>query len=169
MPAGTRPLEVVGLVDRMKSTSKMNGTSKITAYLAVSFLSSFAFAICWVIVMTLTLPETDMAYGQMPFQDPLVFPIMSILATVSAFAAWPFYVILGWELSPQRVGIVSGLVTLAFIILVTPIHAGLGWLGSYGALLASLIVCRFRLKTHVINHHSSDDAAHRTDSDSGIT
>ena len=49
--------------------------------LILAFVLAFAFAITWVITMTLSLPRTDLAYGQMPFEDPLVLPIMSIFAS----------------------------------------------------------------------------------------
>ncbi len=124
----------------------MNTFNKSMAYLGVSLLSSFVFAILWVILMTLTLPETDGMHGLMPFQDPLVFPIMSMFALMSAVAAWPFYTLFGWNLPPVRVGLVAGITTLLFILLATPINAGIGWLGSYIALLISLIACRITLK-----------------------
>lgn len=130
----------------MTLASDMNTTQKVVVYFGVSLASSFAFAFGFVVVMTLTLPETDMAHGQMPFQDPLVLPIMSMMATASAVVSWPFYTILGWRLPPFRVGVVAGAATLAFILMATPIHPSLGWPGSYAALLAALIVCKLTMK-----------------------
>ncbi len=124
----------------------MNKLERILAYLAVSLVSSFIFAVTWVILMTLTLPETDMAHGQAPFQDPLVFPIMSMFAGVSALLAWPFYTIFGWRHSPVRFGITAAAAALAFIVIATPFDAGIGWLGSYLVLLVALIVCKFKMK-----------------------
>jgi hypothetical protein len=141
----------------------MSNASKIMAYLGVSVLSSFTFAVCWVVLMTLTLPETDMAHGQMPFQDPLVFPVMSVFAAVSAIAAWPFYLLFGWNLPPVKVGIVAGCVTLVFIFVATPFHAVLGWLGSYLVLLASLAVCRLMFTNASCNGKSPADTAQPTE------
>lgn len=124
----------------------MNKTQKIVAYGGVSLASSFAFAFGFVVAMTLTLPETDMAHGQMPFEDPLILPIMSMIAVASAVLAWPFYTVFGWRLPPRRVGVVSGLVTLTFIVVATPIHPSLGWPGSYAILLATLVVCKFTMQ-----------------------
>ena len=124
----------------------MNAFEKCMGYLGISLLSSFVFAITWVVIMTLTLPETDGAHGQMPFQDSLVFPVMSFYAILSAFVAWPFYTAFGWNLPPVRVGLVAGLATLLFILLITPFNSGIGWLGSYIALLISLIACRITMK-----------------------
>lgn len=104
------------------------------------------FAVSWTIIMTLTLPKTDLAHGQMPFQDPLVLPIMSMVAVASAVLAWPFYATLGWRLPPARVGMAAGVATLAFIIVATPFNSGVGWLGSYVVVLISLTVCRFKMK-----------------------
>lgn len=126
--------------------NKMNIVEKILAYLTVSLFCSFVFAVSWVIVMTLTLPETDMAHGQVPFEDPLVFPIMSIFAGISALVAWPFYTFLGWRHSPVKVAIASGAVTMTFIVAATPFNAVIGWLGSYFVLLISLIICRLTLQ-----------------------
>jgi hypothetical protein len=124
----------------------MKPISKILAYLGISITSAFIFAITWVIVMTLTLPKADLAHGQMPFQDPLVFPIMSICAAVSGLIAWPFYTRLGWAASPVKVARRAGLVTVVFIIVATPFSAGIGWFGSYAALLIALIACSLGMK-----------------------
>lgn len=124
----------------------MNAFEKCVAYLGISLLSSFIFAIAWVVIMTLTLPETDGMHGQMPFQDSLVFPIMSMFAMMSAVAAWPFYTVFGWSLPPVKLGSVSGIFTLLFFLLATPFNVGIGWLGSYIVLLISLIVCRIIMK-----------------------
>ena len=125
---------------------KMNRIEKILTYLGISLASSFIFAVTWVILMTLMLPETDGAHGQVPFQDPLVLPIMSMFAAISALLAWPFYTVFGWRHSPVRFGITASVVTLAFIVVVTPINAGIGWMGSYLVLLVTLVVGKFKMK-----------------------
>lgn len=124
----------------------MKPIQKIIAYFGISLASAFIFAIAWVIIMTFTLPETDMAYGQTPFEDPIVFPIMSAFAIVSGLIAWPFYTYLGWNASPARVACLAGLITLAFILIATPYNAGIGWFGSYFVLLIALVGCRLEMK-----------------------
>ena len=124
----------------------MNPAQKVMTYLGISVGSSFVFAVTWVIIMTLTLPRSDMAYGQAPFQDPLVFPIMSIIALISGLLMWPFYTYLGWRVPPAKAAGAAGTATLAFIVLATPFNAGVGWLGSYIALLIGLDVCRSKRK-----------------------
>jgi hypothetical protein len=64
---------------------------KALTYLGISMGLSFAFAVTYVVVMTLTLPKADLAHGQTPFQDPLEFPIMSIVAGISGLVAWRHY------------------------------------------------------------------------------
>ncbi|MCA9439322.1 MAG: hypothetical protein KC964_00835 [Candidatus Omnitrophica bacterium] len=113
------------------------------AYLLISFISSLLFAVAFVVVLTMTLPETDGAYGQMPFEDPFVFPIMRTWAIFSALVVWPFYVLCGWNLSPIRLGALVGIPTLVFIVFVTPFSPAAGWLGSYAVLIFSLIVSWF--------------------------
>ena len=124
----------------------MEGLEKIGVYLIVSLVCSFVFAVTWLIVMNLTLPETDMAHGQVLFLDPFVLPVMSIIAGVSALAAWPFYAFLGWRHSPVKVGIASGAITLTFIFAATPFCAVVGWWGSYFVLVISLLICRLTLQ-----------------------
>ena len=117
---------------------------KALSYLGISIGLSFAFAVTFVIVMTLTLPKTDEAYGQMPFQDPLVFPVMSMLATFSGLLGWPFFAILGRHCSPATVAKITGFTTLLFIVLTTPIQSRIGWFGSYIVCLGALIYCSVR-------------------------
>ncbi len=125
---------------------------RILAYLGISLASSFCFAITWVILMTLTLPKSDMAHGQMPFEDALVFPIMSMLAGISALLAWPFYIFFGWRHPPLRFGVTAGAATLVFIIVATPFNAGIGWGGSYLVLLVTLSICRLTMKEDSQQH-----------------
>ena len=124
----------------------MNVAQKLIVYLGISLILSFVFAVTWVVIMTLTLPVTDLAYGQSPFEDSIVLPIMSMFAVISAILVWPFYVVLGWRLPPLKVGTVVGIATFSYIFIVTPFIAPLGWLGSYVVLLIALIICRFTMK-----------------------
>ena len=91
---------------------------------------TFAFAITFVIVMTLTLPKTDGAYGQMPFQDPLVLPVMAIVASFAALLlSMPFYFVCCSLPLARSVAIIVG-VTMAELLIVTPINAGAGLPGA---------------------------------------
>ena len=63
---------------------------KAFVILTGSIAGAFATAIVFVITLTLTLPESDMAHRQIPFEDPLVFPVMSIFAGISGILVFPF-------------------------------------------------------------------------------
>src|SRR6185295_10073957 len=102
---------------------------------------SFVFAVMYVIVMALTLPKADLAHGQAPFADPLVFPIMSIIALVSGLVAWPLFAMLGRRTPPATLAKITGISTLVFIVVVTPFRPRIGWLGSYIVCLGALIYC----------------------------
>src|SRR5438552_18987495 len=98
---------------------------------AISFGMAFLFAITYVVVMTLTLPKTDGAYGQMPFQDPLVFPVMAIGASFAALlVALPFYFACRSLPLGRSVAIIVA-VTMAELVIVTPINSSAGLLGSF--------------------------------------
>lgn len=110
-------------------------------YLGISMGVSLAAAMTFVIVLTLTLPESDAAHGQMPFADPLVFPVMIVGVTISGLIGWPFFAVFGWRVSPVMIARTTAVVVLGFIILVTPFNAKLGWFGSYIVCLLTLAFC----------------------------
>lgn len=113
-------------------------------YLTISMGLSFVAGVLFVIMMTLTLPESDMAHGQMPFQDPLVFPVMMIGAGISGMIGWPFFLILGRCCEPATVAKITGTSVILGIVIGTPFHPVFGWPGSYLICLLSLIYCFFR-------------------------
>jgi hypothetical protein len=116
--------------------------------LAVSFGMAFLFAFTFVIVMTLTLPRADGAYGQRPFTDPLVFPVMAIGASLAAVLVFPFFYF-ACRAMPlvQSIAIIVG-TTLAELMIITPINAGVGFLGSFVAFFVGLLVARRMGKSH---------------------
>lgn len=111
---------------------------------------SFVFAVTYVVVMTLTLPPSDGAYGQAPFADPLVFPIMCIGAAVAGVVVCPFYYF-ALRTRPffKSLAIVMGVV-LAEIMVVTPFDSGLGFLGSFLAFFVGLGIARAMQKPRCI-------------------
>jgi uncharacterized BrkB/YihY/UPF0761 family membrane protein len=117
---------------------------KAFTYLGISMALSFVFAVTYVIVMTLTLPKSDLAHGQAPFADSLVFPIMSMIAGISGLVAWPLFAMLGRRAPPAAVAKIAGISTVVFIVVVTPFQSGIGWLGSYAVCLGALIYCSVR-------------------------
>ena len=113
-------------------------------YLGISMALSFISAILFVIVLTLTLPESDLAHGDMPFSHPLVFPAMVIWATIFGFSGWPFFYFLGRREDPRVVANITGSVVLGTIIIGTPFHPAFGFPGSCLAGIFALIYCFIR-------------------------
>lgn len=120
---------------------------------------SFAFAITYVVVMTYTLPKTDLAYGQTPFQDPVVFPVMLFVAGISGLVAWPLFAVLGWYSPPLTVAKITGLTTLFFIMVATPIQPGIGLFGAYIVCLGGLVYCSVRHRSTDGQRPAGDNAA----------
>ncbi len=117
--------------------------------LVLSFVLAFVFAITWVITMTLSLSPTDLAYGKGPFEEPLIFPIMSMLASVAALITYPFlYYLLRDRQLPKALSILTGIV-MTEIVLITPMEAGLGFLGAFVVYIVGLIAARLMTPMHV--------------------
>jgi hypothetical protein len=111
--------------------------------LLVSEGCAFLFAVVFVVVQQLSLPPTDGAHGQAPFADPLVLPVMSVFAAIAGLLVWPFmYVVLRNRPLTHCLPVVIA-VTLAWIVIVTPLHSGGGFLGSFLALGTALLACRW--------------------------
>ncbi|HVS70262.1 MAG TPA: hypothetical protein VHQ47_03290 [Phycisphaerae bacterium] len=109
---------------------------------AVSFAMAFLFAMTFVVVMTLTLPASDGAYGQRPFEDPLVFPVMAMGAAFAGLiGSVPFYFACRSRPLGRSVAIVVG-VTMVELLVVTPLNGGIGFLGSFVAFAVGLVVAR---------------------------
>src|SRR5690606_15549894 len=104
--------------------------------------------ILFVIVMTMTLPESDMAHGQMPFADPLAFPVMMIAAAVCGLLGWPFFAFFGWRGNPLVVAKTTGATVLATIVVGTPIDPVFGWPGACLTGIAALIYCFLRFRNN---------------------
>jgi hypothetical protein len=116
-------------------------------YLWISLALAFVCAAAYAIVMTITLPESDLAFGQRPFQDPFVFPIMAIVAGASGLLAWPFFALLGRSSPPATVLKITGVTTLFFILVATPFDPRIAFVGSYVVCLGALFYCYLRHRT----------------------
>jgi hypothetical protein len=114
----------------------------VLTMLATSFVMAFAIAITFVVVMTLTLPRSDGAHGQMPFQDPLVFPVMSMGASVAALVVFPFFYFSCRTLPLRKSVLIVLGITLAGVVIVTPFSAFLGFVGSFIAFACGLAAAR---------------------------
>jgi hypothetical protein len=105
------------------------------------------FAVSYVIILTLTLPKTDLAYGQWPFEDPLVFPTMAFVAGASGLVGWPLFYFLGRRVPVGIVAKFTGVTTLLFILVATPFQPRIAWFGSYFVCLVALVYCHVRYRT----------------------
>ncbi len=118
-----------------------------TAVLIISEGCAYVFAFAYVFVLTLSLPPTDAAYGRGPFADPLGVPVMSGVAGIAGLLVWPFlYLTLRYRRLRLCLPIILG-VTLAWIICVSPLHSKAGFLGSFAALGAALLLCKLLFRS----------------------
>ena len=104
-------------------------------------VGAFVTAIAFVVTMTLSLPKSDMAHGQMPFQDPLVFPIMSMGAGIAGIVVFPFaYLALRTKNIIHCAKIAFPLVLPATVIL-TICDIRYGLCGSFASAILALGLC----------------------------
>ena len=96
-------------------------------------------------IMTYTLPTTDLAYGQAPFQDSLAFPVMSGVALISGLVFYPLFILfLGKLPRPEKFTLLILIIVLLQILLITPFSIRIGFLGASLSILAGLIVANRR-------------------------
>lgn len=99
------------------------------------------FAIVWVIVAFATLPASDLAHGQMPLVRPIL-TTAAIIASISAVVFYPpTYLALRDCHLLWSTAILTGIVVTE-IVIVTPINAAWGFVGSYLAFGLGLVVAR---------------------------
>lgn len=112
------------------------------ALVLLSFALAFIFAVQFVVVFTWTLPPTDGAYGQAPFQDPLVLPIMSMGAAIAgAIVCVPTCLMLRRREWITSTCIVFAVVS-AEIWIVTPLASRFAFVGSIVAYFVGLVLAR---------------------------
>jgi hypothetical protein len=115
---------------------------KVFLYLGISMTLSFVVAITFVVVETLSLPKTDLAYGLMPFQNHLMLFFMVIIAISSGFVFWLLSLLLGWHTPIKTLVTLTSIPTLIFTVIATPFNPAIGWFGSYIVCLIALIYCK---------------------------
>ena len=104
-------------------------------------LGAFITSIAFVITLTLTLPESDGAYGQLPFQDPIVFSVMSIFVLISGIIVTPFIYFTLRNRNKKRCACLILPAVLICVITLTPIGPGLGLISAFASLVLSTILC----------------------------
>ena len=88
--------------------------------LMLTMMGSGLEAFVFVVVMTCTLPASDMAHGSSPFSDPLAFQVGMIVALVLGLLIFPFSF---WLLRRTRLGPSFGRLLapgLGIILVLTP-------------------------------------------------
>jgi hypothetical protein len=111
------------------------------------FAASFLSAMLYVVVLQLTIPPSDSAYGQSlreTFDDPFVRSIATTGAAVFALVVLPFALFClrdNW----LRNGLISAGVVLVFIAIVTPFSPFFGAFGSPVVAILILLLLRFWL------------------------
>jgi hypothetical protein len=110
--------------------------------LVISVACAFLFAFTFAIVMHLSLPATDLAYGG-SMLDGEVLSMILVMAPVSGLLIFPGV----WLIFRHRklrccVPVFLGIV-MAEVVIVTPIQPQFGFVGSFAAACLALIVCGF--------------------------
>jgi hypothetical protein len=113
-------------------------------FLLVGFVGAFATAFTFIAVIQITLPPTDLAYGQgilRTLGDPFVITIATPVALAAGALATPLlYFCLRRRRLTVAFPIVFGSVLVA-VVVITPFSQLLGLISSFAALVISCIVC----------------------------
>lgn len=121
--------------------TRRNGLGVLAGLTLVGSLVVAAWSVC---MFTWTLPETDGAYGQAPFADPFVVPVMLVFVGAAWVIAFPFA---WWLLRSARLvpsmAVVTGVACLAVAVF-TPQFRFSGALTSFPAMLLAMAYCRRR-------------------------
>ena len=113
-------------------------------FLVVGILGAFVTAFIFILVIQLTLPPDDLAYGQTiftTFNDPFVRAVATPVACVSGLLASP---LLFFCLRRQRLTLTLPIVfgaVLTAVVLTTPFSQRLGLFCAYAALAGSCFLC----------------------------
>lgn len=111
--------------------------------LGLTVIGSYICAIAYVCVMTWTLPPSDGAYGQAPFEDSLVLPVMTMFAAACAVIVGPFALALLWSTDLRRSVPLTFGTALATIAIVTTQSLRGALLGGMLATLFALVLCHW--------------------------
>lgn len=125
-------------------------------FLGAGFVGAFLTALIFLVVLQLTLPPADEAYGQSVFStlaDPIVIAIATPVALAAGALATP---LLYFCLRDRRLSISLPIVfgsVLVAVIVTTPLSPLLGLFSSIAALIISCIVCtRIRATSLEVSH-----------------
>ncbi len=133
--------------------------------LLISFAGSYLTASVFVVVLSKSLPPSDLAYGQsvsQTFSDPFVGMFFHVVALISGVIAFPAaYFCLRERNLRVAVPIIFGSV-LIWVAVITPVAGPAGMLGSYIVLFGSLLFCRLsNLKSLELEAQSDHNTEHQ--------
>ena len=111
-------------------------------FLGISIALSVIAAVEFTTIAAWTLPKTDLAYGQAPFQDPFVYTVMFTTALTVGAIFCPIAALIAWPTNLTKSATITALAVLGFILIATPIKAGIALAGSPVVGLAALAYCR---------------------------
>ena len=117
----------------------------VVLVLALSVMSAFACAVSFVVMQQLSLPRTDLAYGQplsKTFSDPFVVMIGGTAASVAALVIWPVALVCLWRRDLARCGVFALGLTVLFIIGASLVAPRVALVGSLVVAVAALVFCR---------------------------
>src|SRR5258708_23100736 len=127
--------------------------------LTICFAAAFGCAFVFAAMLQFSLPPTDAAYGKGSgiFSDPFVLGGLIIWASIAALISFPiaWYCLKRRKLLKCSVFVVG--IVLAEIMIVTPFWGWRGFLGSFPALIAALLFCKFT-KSRRFAEHSTEQA-----------
>ena len=108
-------------------------------------LGAIVVAFTYITTLHLSLPNTDLAAGSSLldlFDDPFVRVIATtgILGTV--IVLFPISLVLVPQANINRTIIIVMISVLLEVVVVTPIHPGMGLIGAYVAFIGSLWMCK---------------------------
>jgi len=114
--------------------------------LLLSVLSAYLCAAAFLVTLQLSLPRTDLAYGQplsRAFSDPFVPAVAAPVATVAGLIAFPVALVCLRRRHLVRCGVLVIGLTLVFLVGATMFLPPVGLVGAPVVTLASLLFCRF--------------------------
>jgi hypothetical protein len=112
----------------------------------LSFAMAFLFAVVWTIPMFSTSPASAGVDAPFMLFNPSVFCVMSFFASISAVLIFPiFYFSIRYCDLPKSVFIIVAVV-VSEILLVTPMNHLIGFIGSFIAFGAGILIARAKSK-----------------------
>ncbi|HZN41559.1 MAG TPA: hypothetical protein VFD82_22325 [Planctomycetota bacterium] len=133
-------------------------THSFAVFLVAGSVGAFVTAFAFIAVLQLTLPPTNLAYGQgiiETLRDPFVRAIATPVAIASGALATP---LLYFCLRHRRLSVALPIVFASVLIAVaitTPLHPWLGLYSAFAALVCSCIACS---QIRATRHEVAQDA-----------